>query len=99
VPDADWAQHTVSIAQGDTLLLYTDGVTEARNGARFFGEGRVRRCLRAGGSAEAIVQRLFSMVQRFSAGDVRDDAAILAVVVTPEHAIARRVSGAPTSGK
>jgi serine phosphatase RsbU (regulator of sigma subunit) len=62
------------------LLLYTDGVTEARSGIRFFGEGRVRRALRQGGSAAEITQRLLASVQRFAAGDLRDDAAILTVV-------------------
>ncbi len=61
------------------LLLYTDGVTEARNKDRFFGEGRVRRALRRGGSSAAVVQRLLSLVERFSGGSLRDDAAILAV--------------------
>ncbi len=32
VPDYPFEQHTVTIAPGDTVILYTDGVTEAMNG-------------------------------------------------------------------
>jgi len=74
-----WGQEQVQLEKGATLLLYTDGVTEARNARRFFGEGRVRRALRAGGSPASVAQRLLGQVQRFAAGELRDDAAILAV--------------------
>lgn len=99
VPDAEWVERTVRVADGDTLLLYTDGVTEARAGVRFFGEGRVRRSLRAGGSAEDITQRLFALVHRFAAGDLRDDAAALALVMYPSEAASRGVKGDLPSGK
>lgn len=99
VPDADWSEQVMPIRDGDTLLLYTDGVTEARAGTRFFGEGRVRRSLRAGGSADAVAQRLFALVQRFSAGALRDDAAILALVVHPPRAAVGDVTPGPASGK
>lgn len=85
VTGATWTQEETRLEPGSTLLLYTDGVTEARNGVRFFGEGRVRRALRAGGPAATVVQRLFAQVQRFSAGELRDDAAILALVFSPEE--------------
>lgn len=79
VMSADFGESEVTMEPGATLLLYTDGVTEARIKGRFFGEGRVRRALRQGGSAAVVTQRLFALVQRFSAGALRDDAAILAV--------------------
>lgn len=83
VPGISWTQQEVPIEDGATLLLYTDGVTEARSGGRFFGEGRVRRALRAGGSPASVAQRLLSQVQRFASGELRDDAAILAVAYVP----------------
>ncbi len=79
VMSADFGEAEVTMEPGATLLLYTDGVTEARYAGRFFGEGRVRRALRQGGSAVAVTQRLLASVQRFSAGELRDDAAILTV--------------------
>jgi len=79
VEDATWDERVVTLDPGATLLLYTDGVTEARSGTRFFGEGRVRRAVRPGGSATAVAERILAAVQRFTGGDIRDDAAILAV--------------------
>ncbi|MDZ4166814.1 MAG: SpoIIE family protein phosphatase [Coriobacteriia bacterium] len=82
VTDTEWGESSFTMDPGATLLLYTDGVTEARSGARFFGEGRVRRALGAGGSAADVSQRLLELLQRFASGELRDDAAILAVVRT-----------------
>jgi sigma-B regulation protein RsbU (phosphoserine phosphatase) len=82
VGDTEWAEACVLVPPGASVLLYTDGVTEARSGGRFFGEGRVRRALRLGGTAADITQRLLDLVQQFASGDLRDDAAILAVVRT-----------------
>lgn len=84
VPGISWSEQVVTLDPGATLLLYTDGVTEARSGGRFFGEGRVRRALRAGGRPASVAQRLLGQVQRFSAGELRDDAAILALAYTPD---------------
>lgn len=77
---AHYSEESTVVGPGGVLLLFTDGVTEARNKGRFFGEGRVRRALRPGGSAAVVTQRLLSLVQRFAAGDLRDDAAILTLV-------------------
>lgn len=79
VEDTSWEEVEVALTPDATLLLYTDGVTEARRGSQFFGEGRLRRALRPGGSAGAVTQRLLSALQRFSGGDLRDDAALLAI--------------------
>lgn len=69
----------VDLERGDTLLLYTDGVTEARRQTRFFGEGRVRRTLRRADGPERAVDDLLAAVREFSNGPLRDDAAALAV--------------------
>jgi len=72
---------------GDTLVLYTDGVTEARNGNdEQFGEARLRDCVRDG-SAQARVDAISEAVMRWSA--VRDDD-VTVVVVRRERA---RISG------
>ncbi|PKQ37194.1 MAG: hypothetical protein CVT59_09045 [Actinobacteria bacterium HGW-Actinobacteria-1] len=84
IRDAAYSDSSIVVEPGGMVLLYTDGVTEARNRGRFFGEGRVRRALRQGGTAAAVTQRMLAMVQRFSHGDLRDDAAILAVLRHPE---------------
>ena len=71
------------VGPGDELLLYTDGVTEARSGNTFFGEGRVEQALAPGGTAEDVVERLTAAVRRFVQSDLRDDVAVLAVKVLP----------------
>jgi serine phosphatase RsbU (regulator of sigma subunit) len=86
VAEAHWEQLTVPMDEEGTLLLYTDGVTEARAGERFFGEGRVRRVLRQGGIPATLVQRLLAAVQRFASGELRDDAAVLAIARTQKPA-------------
>ncbi len=79
VPHAHYDERTLQVRPGDTLLLYTDGVTEARRGGRLFGEGRVRRVLRHGATAKACLESLLDAVKRHAAGPLKDDAAALAV--------------------
>jgi serine phosphatase RsbU (regulator of sigma subunit) len=79
IDGAQYREKRVSFPPGSVVLLYTDGVTEARRGELFYGEGRVRRALRAGGSAGDVARRLMSSVDRFAEHGLRDDAAVLAV--------------------
>jgi serine phosphatase RsbU (regulator of sigma subunit) len=75
---------TVALAPGDALVLYTDGVTEARTGGELFGEERLRRTLAGapGASAEALAARVEDAVTTFQAGPLRDDMAVLVLRVT-----------------
>jgi sigma-B regulation protein RsbU (phosphoserine phosphatase) len=74
--------HDVSIklAAGDALVLYTDGVTEARNAAgEFFGEERMHATLTGGGhSAQFMVDSLLKQVLDFQTGPA-DDIAIVVI--------------------
>ena len=79
--DAVFGEETVTLSEGDIVLLYTDGVTEARNGNIFFGEERVRESVLVGGTPRELVRRLLTAVRRFGRGDLRDDVALLAVAV------------------
>jgi len=66
---------------GETVVLYTDGVTEARapDGV-FYGEDRFHRTvIEHGGPASALPRHLVDDVLRFQAGPARDDIAVLAV--------------------
>ena len=84
--DVEYGEETVRLEADDVILLYTDGVTEARSGKEFFGEGRVEEAVAAGGSAEEVVRRLLTMVRRWVRGDLRDDVAVLAIALRPrEH--------------
>lgn len=81
ITSAPYSTETVRVSAGDTLLLYTDGVTEARRGNRFFGEGRVERALKRGGHPDEIAGRLLEALRVYVAGELRDDAAVLVLRV------------------
>lgn len=69
---------------GEALLIFTDGVTEARRGREALGEERLQRLVRelTGATAHEIVTRVVSRVRSFSGeDDPRDDVAVLAVVL------------------
>ncbi|MEJ2744111.1 MAG: PP2C family protein-serine/threonine phosphatase [bacterium] len=80
---ARYAAHTVVLEKGDLLLLYTDGIIEARNRkGREFGLPRLRRILSSGKAAgpEAMVKRILRSVERFSKGmPQHDDLTALAI--------------------
>jgi GAF domain-containing protein len=79
-----YEQAESSFATGDTLLLYTDGVSDARSGNTFFGMERIRQVMEAEGTPAEIVQRLVLGVSEYVHGDLRDDVAILAVAPRPK---------------
>lgn len=82
MPSGTWRDAEVDLARGDALVLFTDGVTEARNTAReFFGEDRVRRVLRslAGRTPDEIVAGLREAVLEFANATLVDDVAVLAL--------------------
>ena len=69
---------------GDRLLLYSDGITEARDErGEFFGEQRlvdfVERAERAGVSAPETLRRLVAAVLDHQTGELQDDATMVMV--------------------
>jgi sigma-B regulation protein RsbU (phosphoserine phosphatase) len=61
------------------LLLYTDGITEARRGDDFFGQDRLEDLLAqyADYRPTRIVQYLYRDARAFSGGVLHDDVALL----------------------
>jgi sigma-B regulation protein RsbU (phosphoserine phosphatase) len=79
-----WPSQAVQLDPGDVLLLYTDGITEARNDRRaFFGEERLLETLSAhrGDRARQIEGAIMGAVDEFMGYSVRSDDITLAVVV------------------
>ncbi len=73
-----------SLEPGDRLLLYTDGVVEARSADReFFGAHRlvdlVARQAAAGQPAPETMRRLMHAILAHQAGQLRDDATTMLV--------------------
>ncbi len=64
---------------GTTLLLYTDGLTEARNGAGDFYDPAARLRGRIFPGPQALLSALSSDVRRHTGGGATDDMALLAV--------------------
>jgi serine phosphatase RsbU (regulator of sigma subunit) len=75
----------VSLAPGDTLVFYTDGVTERRRNGELFGTERLRTAAGrlAGYAAEVVAARLRATTLDFSAEPPRDDIAILVLRNAP----------------
>jgi serine phosphatase RsbU (regulator of sigma subunit) len=73
------------LAAGETLLLYTDGITESRHGSEQFDEERLLEAAAAasGTSAARLVTTVREAVQRFSLDLPADDIALLAVRAQP----------------
>jgi len=79
--DLDYTEETLVLEAGDIVVLYTDGVTEARSAdGGFFGEERLLEALeKASGLDPAEVPGLVNdAVMRFTGGRLSDDIALLA---------------------
>jgi len=68
VADEEYADATIALEPGDTLVLYTDGITEARNRAdELFGVERLDGlALACGTTARAMVDTIVRAVNEFS---------------------------------
>ena len=79
--EASYAVEEAWLEHGDRLVLYTDGLTEARNAqGEFFGLDRLERVVREHGDAGAqeLYRALLSSVQEFAErGEQPDDIALL----------------------
>lgn len=78
-------EYAFELEEGDALLLYSDGVTEARHQEQFFGYDQVREILHFYGhrSPEFVIRHIYSQVLRFSNGRLRDDVALMLIKHSP----------------
>jgi serine phosphatase RsbU (regulator of sigma subunit) len=81
VPDGRYFSREVPLAKGDLLLLYTDGLQEARNGEAIFGEERISAHLRRDPDVNPSVlcKSLAEAAEDFASQPISDDIAILAL--------------------
>lgn len=68
----------VVLQPGDKLVCFTDGATERRNGAEFFGDAGLAAVVRdAAGDADAVAAQVIDAVAGFSPSELGDDLAVL----------------------
>ncbi len=104
IDDLEAESDAGSLEIGDTLILYTDGITELRNAENeLFGEDRLDDAIRASsGEPGAVVDALYSAMYAFTGSMTRQDDQTMVVVrrngIHPDHAgadTAARVRPAP----
>ena len=78
--DASWETDTVELGEGEGLVLYTDGLIEARGPDDRFGLVRLARTVAGCRDPVVAVDRLDAAMQEFTGNVIEDDAALVAVV-------------------
>ncbi|MEM1444804.1 MAG: SpoIIE family protein phosphatase [Planctomycetota bacterium] len=82
--DAEYENAEIHLQEGDTLVMFSDGIVEARSpGGSFFGEEGIRKALRTcSGEADCFIDTLNAHLDRFQAGGrPQDDQTALAMRV------------------
>lgn len=80
-PGLDYFSHDDRLMPGDVLLLYTDGVIEARRADAFFGQDKLLSLVQGlqTTSPAKIPQLVFNAIVDFTNGTLSDDIALVAV--------------------
>lgn len=80
-PNGTYYSREIPLEPNDLCLLYTDGLSEVRNGQQLFGEDRIANMLKRdpGASPEVLCKSLLEAARDFSSGPITDDVAILAI--------------------
>lgn len=78
--EPDVRQVRLELSRGDVVLLYTDGVTEARRGDEEFGERRLHAAVARlrGRSVRELTDGIIAEAVSFQEGTTRDDIAVVA---------------------
>jgi len=80
---AQVSEFATLLRPGDMVVLYTDGVSEARQGGSFFGEAGIAEVAgaAAGQPAQAVADAVTAAALAFQRGPARDDIAVVVVKV------------------
>jgi len=73
--NASYDEGMIQIAEGDLLLLYTDGITEAARGDEYFGEERLMKLLQSNIQKHPaeILESIFNRIAEFSGNSPQSD--------------------------
>ena len=82
-PEPRLVDAPVHLVRGDALVLYTDGVIEARTGSGLFGPERLAELVagQAGRDAHAVAEAIETTAVEVQEGEPRDDIAVVVVRV------------------
>ncbi|MDQ3756844.1 MAG: SpoIIE family protein phosphatase [Actinomycetota bacterium] len=82
-PDSTWDADTILLHPGDTLVLFTDGLLEARSPAGAFAPQLLEQTLRSsfGSNAATTAGVILDAVDAFEEGSPRDDLAMVVLTV------------------
>lgn len=80
-PKGSYFSRELPLGPGDVLIMYTDGLTEARAGDQLFGEERIAQFLRRdpGDDLAVLCKGLLEAARDFASAPLADDVAILAI--------------------
>jgi serine phosphatase RsbU (regulator of sigma subunit) len=78
--DVGWQPAVTRLAPGHQIVLYTDGVIDARGADERFGEQRLAEALRGAPVPQEAIRRVTSALDGFREGLQRDDVALVAVL-------------------
>jgi len=78
---SNYYSRELELDMGDMVVLYTDGLAEARRGDELFGEDRIATLLRRDPTVapDVLCKSLLEAARNFAEGPVEDDVAILAI--------------------
>jgi serine phosphatase RsbU (regulator of sigma subunit) len=78
-PEQDYEAEWAELEPGSTLVLYTDGVVEARRDGKLYGEERLDRVLAKGADLgpQELAEAILADCRTFAGGDLGDDCALL----------------------
>ncbi|MHB9038222.1 MAG: SpoIIE family protein phosphatase [Armatimonadota bacterium] len=81
--DAGYSESQIALAEGDSLLLYTDGVIEAHRGGEWFEMEELASMVKGLDVAPAeLVLSVYQAVSDFAGGSAQDDIALVAIRMT-----------------
>ncbi|HVL97894.1 MAG TPA: SpoIIE family protein phosphatase [Egibacteraceae bacterium] len=85
-PDIELSDRHLRLEPGDSIIAYTDGITEARTGEELFGHDRLVELVGtlAGRSADDIAGAVSETAAAFAQESEADDAAVIVLRVAPD---------------
>ena len=84
-PGQAYPTERLRLQPGSSVVLFTDGVVEARRNGELYGEERLDRLLAARGhlGAQALAEAILADCRAFAGGDLADDCAVVCLRLAP----------------